>query len=102
MRAVFLCIAGLLVASPVGAGSLLPQDTVLTEKNDANDLGLPSFTDGTQSELSFSTIGQTGSAQIFDLGGKSDRTAGGDILQGLPLNLGGTKQPPQGTAKQSE
>lgn len=103
MRAVFLCVVGLFIASPVNAGSLLPQDTVFSEKSDVKDLGLPSFSDGAQADaLSFNAIGQGGSTQIYDLGGKPGPAASGDLLQGLPLNLGGTKSAPQGTAKQTE
>lgn len=90
MRAVIICLAGVFAAMPAYAGSLLPQETASKQQNGVNDLQLPTFADGSQAEaLTFNTSGQPGSAQMFDLGGKTGTPVGGDLFQGLENSLGG-------------
>ncbi|RVU37810.1 hypothetical protein EOI86_00450 [Hwanghaeella grinnelliae] len=103
MRAVILCIAGLFFTLPANAGSLVPDNTGYTQKNEAKDLQLPTFSDGSQADaLSFNSIGQAGSVEIFDLGGKSAKTSGGDLFQGLEQKFGGETSILGGKTSQTE
>jgi len=103
MRAVILFVAGLLLAAPAGAGSLVPEDTGFSERNETKDLLSPTFSDGSQADYaSFNAIGQAGTIQTFDLGGKSGAASGGDFLQGLELKASGTSLPLEGNTNQSE
>lgn len=94
MRAVILGLSALVFVSSAQAGSLQSQDTVVfAPKSDSKDLGLPSFTDGAQGgTLGFNSIGQTGSVQMFDLGGKNTRQKNADIFQELQMDLSGAKR----------
>ena len=104
MRAVILGLAGLLVVTSANAGSLQPQNAAFVQKNQSKDLGLPSFNEGTQADaMSFSAIGQSGSVQMFDLGGKNAPAAkSGDVFQELQMNLSGAKQAAQEPTKYSK
>jgi len=103
MRAVILFVAGLFLAAPAGAGSLVPEDTGFSEQNETKDLLSPTFSDGSQADyLTFNAIGQAGTIETFDLGGKSDAAPGGDFLQGLELKPSGTSTPLEGNGNQSD
>ncbi|WP_425403210.1 hypothetical protein [Hwanghaeella sp.] len=91
------------MASTAMAGSLLPQETGQFKKQDSNDLQLPTFAEGGQAGgLSFSAIGQAGTTQIYDLGGKGKPAVDGDIFQGLQQGLGGSETSLQGKSDTSE
>lgn len=103
MRAVILVIAGLFWATPAIAGSLVPENTGFSEKNETKDLLSSTFSEGAQADsLSFNAIGQAGNAEIFDLGGTSGAAFGGDFFQELGRNAGGISTPLEENTNQTE